>query len=59
MIFRQGIFPFALKISKVYPKYKQGLTLQAANYRPISLIPSFSKVILKTCANQTLTIPFN
>lgn len=42
-----GIFPSALKLTKVYPKFKQGLTTDAANYRPISLIPTISKIIEK------------
>uniref|UniRef100_A0A1B6HDX7 Reverse transcriptase domain-containing protein n=1 Tax=Homalodisca liturata TaxID=320908 RepID=A0A1B6HDX7_9HEMI len=52
--FSQGIFPSALKIAKVYPKYKQGPTTQPSNYRPISLIPTFSKVIEKLVLNRIL-----
>lgn len=35
----------ALKQAKVYPKLKSGSPKQASNYRPISLISTFSKVI--------------
>lgn len=52
--FSSGVFPSALKIAKVYPKYKQGPTTQAANYRPISLIPTFSKVIEKLVLTRLL-----
>lgn len=41
----QGHFPSAMKQTKVYPKYKSGPQTEPNNFRPISLIPTFSKVI--------------
>uniref|UniRef100_A0A1B6HQM4 Reverse transcriptase domain-containing protein n=3 Tax=Proconiini TaxID=565685 RepID=A0A1B6HQM4_9HEMI len=43
----QGIFPSKLKISKVYPLHKQGSKKELQNFRPISLIPTISKIIEK------------
>jgi len=45
--FEQGIFPNNLKVAKIYPKYKSGPKTEANSYRPISLIPTFSKIIEK------------
>ena len=39
-----GAFPNRLKLAKVVPVFKKGLTDQLSNYRPISLLPSFSKL---------------
>lgn len=41
----QGQFPSAMKLAKVYPNYKKGSEMDISNYRPISLIPTFSKVM--------------
>ena len=39
-----GIFPNALKISRIKPLFKQGKSFLFTNYRPISLLPSMSKI---------------
>ena len=43
-----GIFPDQLKIAKVIPLYKKDDQYILDNYRPISLLPSLSKVFEKT-----------
>ena len=46
--FSSGIVPLALKIAKVSPIYKQGNKEDLKNYRPISILPYFSKILEKT-----------
>lgn len=53
--FRDGEFPSKMKISKVYPKLKNGCTTLASNYRPISLISTFSKVCEKIALQRLLS----
>ncbi|CAG9135958.1 unnamed protein product [Plutella xylostella] len=48
-----GIFPTALKRSVVHPIYKDGDKSLPSNYRPISVLPSISK-ILETIINKRL-----
>ena len=43
----KGVFPSQLKIAKVIPIHKSGSKMDVANYRPISLLSSFSKIFEK------------
>ena len=43
--FLNGIFPDSLKIAKVAPVYKAGDSSDLGNYRPISVLPCFSKIL--------------
>ena len=47
-----GIFPDSLKIAKIIPLYKKGNINSITNYRPISLLPTFSKVFERVIFNQ-------
>ena len=47
-----GIFPDLLKITKVKPLFKRGDTAQLNNYRPISLLPTISKLIERVIYSQ-------
>ena len=43
-VLHTGIFPRHLKLSRVKPIYKSGEQTSFCNYRPISLLPSMSKI---------------
>ena len=40
---QKGIFPDAMKIARVIPLFKNGDNKEFTNYRPVSLLPQFSK----------------
>jgi len=54
----EGIFPNDLKVAKVIPIFKAGEKDSMNNYRPISILPAFSKILEKIVYIQ-LTDYFN
>jgi len=51
-ILKTGIFPDRLKYAIVKPIFKKGNKYEVSNYRPISLLTSFSKMIEKFMFNR-------
>ena len=47
--FERGVFPDKLKIVKILPVFKSDDRSLFSNYRPISILPSLSKVFEKLC----------
>ena len=47
-----GIFLDAFKVSKVVPLFKKGNSSHLVNYRPISLLPTISKVFKRVIRDQ-------
>ena len=52
--FLSGIFPNFYKIAKILPIFKSGDKFDPNNYRPISLLPVFSKIFEKLIYNRML-----
>ena len=52
--FRTGIFPDELKIANVVPIFKSGDEMTFSNYRPVSVLPVFSKIIERLMYNRLL-----
>ena len=48
----EGIFPDELKLARVVPIHKEGSKTDVSNYRPISLLTSFSKIYEKIMHNR-------
>jgi hypothetical protein len=54
-ILRSGVFPDRLKYAIVKPCFKKGYLQEISNYRPISLLTAFSKVIEKLIYERLIT----
>lgn len=52
--FASGVFPSSLKRAKVVPIHKGGPKSEVSNYRPISLLGSFSKIYEKLMHSRIL-----
>lgn len=50
--FQEGVFPEKLKIAKVTPIFKSGLNSIPGNYRPISVLSIFSKILERITYNR-------
>ena len=51
-ILHTGIYPNAFKIAKVIPIFKKGDPGLLTNYRPISLLPTLSKIFERAIFTQ-------
>ena len=47
-----GVFPSSFKLAKVIPVHKKDNTMIVSNYRPISILPSFSKILERIVYNR-------
>ena len=52
--FSAGVFPWELKIANVVPIFKSGDDMLFSNYRPVSVLPVFSKVIERLMYNRLI-----
>lgn len=53
--FETGIFPDQMKIAKVIPIHKGGDKTLMGNYRPISILPTVSKLLERIVSNRLRT----
>ena len=52
---KKGVFPSELKIARVVPLYKSGDPLSFSNYRPVSILPLFSKILERLMYERLLS----
>ena len=52
---KQGVFPSEMKIANIVPIFKIGVTSEVGNYRPISLLTTFSKIYERIFCNRLLS----
>ena len=52
---QEGTFPHLIKIAKVIPVFKNDSPLDVSNYRPISLLPAFSKIFERLMHNRLIS----
>ena len=55
MSISSGTFPELFKVARVKPLYKKGNIYGNQNYRPISILPVFSKILKKIMYSRLLT----
>ena len=51
----QGFFPNEMKLAKIIPLYKSGDTIHIGNYRPVSVLPIFSKLLERLMYNRVFS----
>lgn len=51
----EGLFPSIWKTAIITPVFKAGNSMTISNYRPISILPSLSKVAEKWISEQIIT----
>ena len=49
------LFPSPLKVSKILPIHKGDSVFEMSNYRPISLLPIFSKILEKLMYSRVIS----
>jgi hypothetical protein len=50
-----GVFPEKMKIAKIRPLYKKRERQEVCNYRPISILPVFSKILERLVYNRMVS----
>ena len=50
-----GVFPTELKIARVIPLFKSGEPHKFSNYRPVSVLPLFSKILQRLMYSRLLS----
>jgi len=50
--FENSVFPDKLKIAQVTPLHKKNSTLEKGNYRPVSILPTISKIFERAINTQ-------
>ena len=51
----QGVFPNELKVARVIPLFKSGNSMILSNYRPVSVLPAFSKILERLMYSRLLS----
>jgi hypothetical protein len=51
----KGVFPNCMKIAKVLPLFKSGEKTKVSNFRPIPILPVFSKLLERLMYNRILS----
>ena len=51
----KGVFPDELKIARVVPLFKSGDLMLFSNYRPVSVLPIFSKILEKLMYSRLIS----